>query len=220
MVKKQKATKTSETQNVSVGLRMEASLMKLKKFVDGLVDIYGQSTRIEPHEVRNVVTRKATALMEKGHYGKAIDEYNRLIAMGREEPSIYYNLGVCCEYENLDEEAQKAYKKAIEIDKDFQDALYRLGLLAIKNDNPKAAVRYLNIVAGKNGGSFDVLYQLGVSYDKLKDHEKAIENFKKAIAVEPKYPKVYKRLGYTYDAINKHQEAVECFKKAMELEEI
>ena len=89
-----------------------------------------------------------------------------------------------------------------------------------KNCGPKTAIKYLSPLAGKNGGSFDVAYQLGVAFDKMKNHENAITNFKKAINIEPKYPKAFKRLGYAYNAAGKHEEAVECFKKAMELEEI
>jgi len=220
MVKKQESTKTRKAENMSVSLRMETSLFKLKRFVDGMVNLYARSTKIKPHEVRDVVSQKATALMQRGRYAKAIDEYNRLIELGKEEPSIYYNLGICCEYEGLNEEAERAYKKAIEIDKDFDAAFCRLGLLAIKNDKPKATIEYLNPLTNKNGTSFEILYHLAMAYDKLKDYENAVMNFKKAIAVEPKYSNAYKRLGYTYDAMGAHQEAVECFKKAMELEEI
>ena len=74
--------------------------------------------------------------------------------------------------------------------------------------------------AAKKDASFDILYQLGVAHDKMENHEHAIANFKKAIAADPKYSKVYKRLGYVYDASGKHQQAIECFKKAMELEEV
>jgi tetratricopeptide (TPR) repeat protein len=220
MLNKQEPAKTRSAENVSVSLRMETSIFKLKRFVDNMVNLYTQSIRIKPHEVSDVVSQKATALMQKGRYGKAIDEYNRLIGMGKEEAHIYYNLGICCEYEGLNEEAERAYKKAIEIDKGFDAAFSRLGLLAIKNDDPKTTIEYLNPLIRKNGVSFEILYHLGVAYDKLKDYDNAVMNFKKAIAVEPKYSNAYKRLGYTYDAMGAHQQAVECFKKAMELEEI
>ena len=59
-----------------------------------------------------------------------------------------------------------------------------------------------------------------MAYDKKQDYKNAVENFKKAIAIEPRYSKSYKRLGYAYDAMGKHQESVECLKRAMELEEV
>jgi len=217
---KKKAVKAKKNDDVSMGIRLEASLLKLKKFVDNLVDAYSATTNIEPHEAKEIVSSKAASFMNKGQYGKAIDEFNRLINLGKEDASIYYNLGVCCENEEMDEEAENAYKKAIEIDNAFADAYYHLGLIAIGNDNPKTAIQYLSKIVNNNGSSYDATYNLGVAYDKDKNYPRAIECFKKAITEEPKYTKTYKRLGYAYDAIQKHSEAVECFKKAMELEEI
>jgi len=224
MTKTESNTKTKKSNyggtNISVGLRLEASLFKLKKFVDNLVDVYSRTTNLEPQEAKAIVSKKAQDFMDKGQHSKAIDEFNRLVGMGKEDASIYYNMGVCCEYEGMDEEAQAAYKKAIGIKNDFDDALYRLGLLAIKNDDAQAAIKYLGVLAEKKEPAFDIMYQLGVAYDKKKNYQKAKDSFIKAVAIDPKQPKSYKRLGYVYDATGKHEEAVECFKKAMELEEI
>jgi len=218
--KKKKTTKKKRDDAVPVRLQVEGILWKLKKCVDGVVDLYCRLAKIEPLEARDIVSKKAAALMRKGQYGKAVDQYNRLIGFGDEDAGVYYNLGYCCEREGMDEEAEKAYKRAIEKDKNLKDALYRLGLLAIKNEDPRAAVTYLTSVAANNEGSFDAVYNLAVAHDKLKEYDKAVENFKKAIAIEPNYAKVHKRLGYTYDAMGEHQDAVECFKRATELEEV
>jgi Flp pilus assembly protein TadD len=201
-------------------LQIESLLWKLKKCLDRLVDLYCGLTRIEPVEAKDMLSRKAAALMKKGQYGKAIDQYNRLIRMGKEEAEIYYRLGLCCEREGLDEEAEKAHKKAAELDGNLGDAFYRLGLLAINNDDPQAAVKYLSELARKENGSFDVLYNLGVAYDKARDYDMAAATLRKAIAAEPHYAKAHKRLGYVYAAAGKHEDANDCFKKAMELEEV
>jgi len=269
MAKKKETKKSKKDQAVPLTLRTQSFFLKLRGCLDGLVDAYCSLTKIESGQARDLVSKKAAALMSRGQYGKAIDHYNKLIGMGKEESTVYYNLGICCEREGMDEEAEEAYKKAYEMDKNLADAVYRLGLLAIKNDDSKTAVKYLGALARKkdvsfdalyNLGvahdklknyekyrlgllaiknddsktavkylgalarkkdvSFDALYNLGVAHDKLKNYEKAVESFKKAMAVEPKYSKVHKRLGYTYEAMGKREEAMECFKKAMELEEI
>jgi len=206
---------------LSIPLRVESFLWKLKGCLDGLVDVYCRLTKIEPPEAEEMVSRKAHSLREKGNYGRAIDQYKRLIEMGKKDASIYYYLGICCEREAMDEEAEAAYEKAIQLDGNLSDAAYRLGLLAIKNDDAKTAVKHLGALASKEKkDSFDVLYNLGVAHDKAKEYEKAVDAFKRAIAIEPHYAKGHKRLGYAYDAMGKHEESNECFKKAMELEEV
>ena len=212
--------KYKRNNGVPIGLRLEASLLKIKKMVDSVVAMYSGTTTMEPQEAIDIVYKKALNSMDRGLYGRAIDDFNRLISLGKEDAEIYYSLGICCERENLDEEAEKAYKKAVELDEKYNKAFYKLGLLAIKNDEPKSAIKYLSKLNGDSENSFDITYQLGVCHDKMKDYEKAIECFTKAIKIDPKYSKVYKRLGYAYDSTNKHEEAVDCFKKAMEMEEI
>ena len=221
MTQTPKADKKPKTADrVSPLLRVEGLFWKLKRSVDGLVDFYCHLTSIEAPEASDMISKKADSLMSKGRYGKAIDQYSQLIQMGREEPGIYYRLGLCCEREGLGEEAEKAYQKVTALDADHVEAPFRLGLLAIKRDDARAAVEYLSAVARGNEDSFDILYNLGVAHDKLHDYVQAVEAFKKAIAVEPGYSKVHKRLGHAYDAMGRHQDAIECFKKAMELEEI
>ena len=205
---------------MSMSLRVGGAFGKFRGILDGCVDSYCRLTKIESADAMDMVERKALSFMEKGRYEKAIGQYNTLIRMGEEDASVYCNLGVCCEQEGLDEEAESAFKKALKLDKNLHDASHQLGLLALKNDDPKTAVKHLKSLAAKNGKSFDIFYSLGIAYDKLKDYENAAQSFEKAAAVEPGYAKIYKRLGYTYDTLGRHEEAVEHFKKAMELEEV
>ncbi len=217
----EKKAEEAGSSSLSIPLRIESFFWKLKRCVDGIVDVYCRLTNIEPLEATEMVSRKADSLRNKGQYGKAIDRYRRLIEMGKEEADIYYHLGICCEREVMDEEAEAAYKKALQMDKSLSDAAYRLGLLAIKNDDAKTAVKYLAPIAAKEKkDSFDVLYNLGVAHDKAKEYNKAVAAFQKAIAIEPHYAKGHKRLGYVYDTMGRHEESTACFKKAMELEEV
>jgi len=201
MVKKSETKESKKDQAVPLTLRAQSFFLKLKGCLDGLVDAYCSLTKIESVEAKDLVSKKAAALMRRGQYGKAIDHYNKLIGMGKEEAGLYYNLGICCEREGMDAEAEEAYKKAAKMDKSLTDAVYKLGLLAIKNDDSKTAVKYLSALARKNGVSFDVMYNLGVAYDKLKDYEKAVDSLTKATKIEPNYSKVHKRLGYSYEAM-------------------
>lgn len=220
MAKDDETPRPKKAERVSLALQVAGVFLKLKRCVDGLVDAYCRLTRIEPAEAKEVLAERAASLMKKGQYGKAIDRYNKLIGMGEKDASTYYSLAICCEREGMDEEAQKAFEKALEIDKDHRDAAFRLALLALKRDDAQTAAEHLTALAATDGESFEVLYHLGVAHDKLKDYESAVEDFKKAIAIEPTYVKAHKRLGYTYDAMGSHENAVACFKKAMGLEEL
>ncbi|MDP1845623.1 MAG: tetratricopeptide repeat protein [Candidatus Moranbacteria bacterium] len=58
---------------------------------------------------------------------------------------------------------------------------------------------------------------LGDVYARQKDYAKAIEEFQKAIDINPNYADAYHNLGNTYQTIGENDKAVEYFQKALEL---
>ena len=67
--------------------------------------------------------------------------------------------------------------------------------------------------------SSELHFRLGVAYDRLQKHEKAISHFSEAVKIKPDFLKVYKNMALTYDTLGKHKEASECLRHALELEE-
>jgi tetratricopeptide (TPR) repeat protein len=60
-------------------------------------------------------------------------------------------------------------------------------------------------------------YNRGNAYGKLKKHEKAIEDYNKAIALDPEYAVAYNNRGTAYDELKKHEKAIEDYNKAIAL---
>jgi tetratricopeptide (TPR) repeat protein len=56
----------------------------------------------------------------------------------------------------------------------------------------------------------------GVAYGGLKQYEKAIEDFSKAIDLNPKYADAYNNRGNAYREIKQHEKAIEDYNKAIE----
>jgi Flp pilus assembly protein TadD len=66
-------------------------------------------------------------------------------------------------------------------------------------------------------GNPDSHYLLGCYYQERNKHIFAIEEFKKALLVEPDYLKAYNGLGISYDSIGEHALAIESYSKAIRL---
>ncbi|KAK3736600.1 hypothetical protein QZH41_006361 [Actinostola sp. cb2023] len=56
------------------------------------------------------------------------------------------------------------------------------------------------------------------AYSKLAEHQKAVDDCKRALKLDPKYSKAYGRMGLSYQNMNDLPKAQESYQKAIELE--
>ena len=57
----------------------------------------------------------------------------------------------------------------------------------------------------------------GLAWNKKEDHDKAIENFDKAIQLDPNYARAYSNRGYAWDDKGDYDKAIEDYNKAIQL---
>jgi tetratricopeptide (TPR) repeat protein len=65
----------------------------------------------------------------------------------------------------------------------------------------------------------ELYYKVGIYYLTLKKYEFAIENFEKAIRINPYQKFVYFHIGVIYIKLRNWENAIECFKKSIERNE-
>ena len=61
-------------------------------------------------------------------------------------------------------------------------------------------------------------FWLGYEYQKIKEHEAALENYTKAIELDEKYADPYNGRGNVYEALKEYDKAKADFAKAKELD--
>ena len=57
----------------------------------------------------------------------------------------------------------------------------------------------------------------GVAYNDLKQYERAISDYNKAIELNPNFALAYNNRGWAYYCLKKYQQALKDFDKAIEL---
>ncbi|MBI3583183.1 MAG: tetratricopeptide repeat protein [Nitrospinae bacterium] len=65
---------------------------------------------------------------------------------------------------------------------------------------------------------WEAYYNLGITYMKLYDHERAIKEFSNALKYNAPQSKVYNAIGVTYQSMGRNGDAIKYFKKALSLE--
>jgi len=203
----------------SVGIQLEAFLLRAARSTGRLVSTYKRITNLGTHDAVEIYLKKADSCEKKGQYDKAVSFMQKIIELRPEDAVAYYRLGFDYENTGMNEEAIDAYKKAIKFDDSNLNAQFRLGILYSKSDSHNEAITHLKKARELGPEYAEVHYRLGIIYDKKKKYTEAIECFNKAIEIDPANIRYFKSLGFTYDSKGMHDESIACFKKAVELEE-
>jgi predicted Zn-dependent protease len=78
-----------------------------------------------------------------------------------------------------------------------------------------ATLERLEAMLARGQDSALLRYSLGNEYLKAHDHDKAIEHFRKATALDPKYSAAWKLLGQTLAEAARHDEAVAAYEEGI-----
>jgi superkiller protein 3 len=138
--------------------------------------------------------------MAKSSYEKALSLNPRLYV-------VHFRLGTVFAALDQPKKADASFRRAIEINPRFTKAFVSLAMLYLNYDYPEPAMQVLQTGVAINDNSAEAQNTLGVSYQFLKQYEKAIASFKKALELQPDYYVAIFNLGMALAAADKRKEA-------------
>ena len=113
--------------------------------------------------------------------------------------------------------ALKYYKKALEINPDYAEAYYNMGIALKDNGDLDAAIdsykKALEIKPDYVGAYFNT----GNILKDTGDLEAAIDSYKKALEIKPDYAEAYNNVGIALEDKGDLEEAINSYKKALEI---
>jgi len=112
--------------------------------------------------------------LKQGRSGELIQKLDNAIASDDQNPMYYFARAITYEGMKDKEKAEADYKKTIEIDPNFYDAYYNLGVLYINKSNAlveKLDQVYKQSEFDKIDGEITALYKVAIGY-----FESALEN--------------------------------------------
>ena len=80
----------------------------------------------------------------RGQNDKAIEWYNKIDFEKISDPLVLFNIGSNFYIQSKYEQAIRYYRKAVEIQGDFLDAIYQLGLVYLNTGNNEEAIKTFN----------------------------------------------------------------------------
>ena len=115
---------------------------------------------------------------------KAIEQYQKITDIAPKDVDAWVMLGRLEKAAQDNAEAERAYKKALEVDPDNEDALTGLSLVYLDLGNSQAAADTLKTLAEKNPSARS-LQALAETYEQMKEFGLAADALKKALALNP-----------------------------------
>ncbi|MEI8005571.1 MAG: tetratricopeptide repeat protein [Bacteroidota bacterium] len=130
--------------------------------------------------------------------------FNNALRIRPNSKEALYNLGMFYQESGQYSKAIGTYEVLARIDTTFRDALYNIGYinLVYLQDYSKA-VEYFTKAIAKDPGYAESWYNRGLSYEQLKDYQKANDDYQKSLKLKVNYGKAIEGLNRLDKAMKK-----------------
>jgi len=148
-----------------------------------------------------------------------IKNFNSAMQYAERAESIYPGasevqkiLGDIFEFQKDHEQAIRAYKRSLEIDSDNPDTMLALAVAYLRDNRTNSAKELLISVTQIQPENNAAFQYLGYCYLQLKEIDKSIQNYSRAIAIDKRDWQAYRGLGVAYMliAINDEDDVMEA----------
>ena len=164
---------------------------------------------------------------------KELDDIARALSLGEAEAAarrayalapkfpdahgLFNLLGVAAAATKREEDAVKAFKRAIYLKPDFMEARANLASRMMAGSDFETALRVIEESLELAPGDALALNAMTVCLIGLKRFEDALESGHKAVAAKPDNAEAHNNLGICFRRLEKWQEATSCFTRALEI---
>ena len=155
---------------------------------------------VSPEEAAKLHVEKGGALVASGRFEEAKQDFLQAIEHSPNFAEAYNNLSNLYSMEGNFDQAVEFGAKAHELDPDTHELNW---LLAREGKRMTDKL--------KETPHPQLFYKRGILFDRQGAHEKAVEDFQKAIELDPEFDDAYKELGDVYLKLGKVEDAVKAY---------
>jgi tetratricopeptide (TPR) repeat protein len=205
---------------------------------------YKESLKIDPNLFK-AFENLGEIYENRKEFEKAIKSYQQSLKIDKKRPEIYRKLAISYIKNDEPEKAIDAYKQALNMNVEYAE-IYEEISDSLKEKGKWKCIEKIYELASESGSKKASLYfNLGNDYYELEMHDHAINNYKKAIEIDPKnafgylfwgaalneqgryseaievnpkYAVAYVKMGDTLSNLKKYAEAIEAYREATKVE--
>lgn len=179
---------------------------------DLAIDFLRQALSLDPdhfpsHNLLGVVYHK------KQNYQAAAEALRRALEINPDSSETHHNLGVVCQDMGLPDQAEKEYRKAVDLG--YSQSLFLLARLLFEQKKYDEAFGFGLKAMEVNPKDPAVYNLLGVLSNEKQDYRKAVTYLEKALQLSPGDPVVMVNLGIAHLNLGEKTEARQFLEKAL-----
>jgi len=154
---------------------------------------------------------------QQGDLNRAMDEFNRALALDPDNVNVHNSLGVCYGVLGAYEKAIKIFRTAADLAPHDLMPVYNIGLAHLLIGDKEAALESFLAAVEKDPQVFEPAFQAGRVYFENGKSKKARSYLEKAATLNAESASAQRYLGLCYLELKKDVAAVSALKKAVQL---
>ena len=197
----------------------EAWKLRVNKQYDAAFAAYNEAIQLNPKSAK-AYNGRGLVYSDTKQYGKAIEDYNRAIAIaaGTDYTSPYVNRGLVYNDNGEYDRAIADYNRAIAIDPNDSSAYNNRGIAYdYKGQYDRAITDFNRAIEIDPNNSF-AYNNRGYAYAYKGQYDHAIEDYNRAITIDPNNVEAYNNRGVAYDYKGQYDRAIEDYNRAIAID--
>ena len=171
-----------------------------------------------PERAHLVFYFRGLALLNTDQADKAIDDFDRAIALDPYFSDAFLNRGNAFEKKGEFEKAINNFDRAIALNPSYE-AYFNRGITFEKMGQLDKSIGDYDRAIALNPSRYEAYQAGGTLYGKMGLFDKAIEYFNRYIAINPKHSESYNNRGLCYAYLGEDDRALQDFNKAIALDQ-
>lgn len=155
------------------------------------------------------------AFQKKGNITKAIEYYNKAIAIKPDFLRARNSLGNALVKLGKYEDAINHYRYALTLKKNNADGHFNLGFALMNLGRNNEAIEHYKKAIEMNRKHGDSYYNLGIMLSRQQKYKQALKCFAKVVEINPKDAEAYNNMGNCLIRLGKIDEAIKSYKMAL-----
>ena len=136
----------------------------------------------------------------------------------RKKARIPYNAGLDLVSRGSYLDAVNRFKEAIELDPQFTEAIYNLGVTYQKLNAHDRAIDQFELAAGMNPGDPDYYFAIGNSYFHMEQYPEAVSSFERALRLDKRHLKAQYALATTLEKSGQTSRAIKAWRRYLDMD--